>query len=91
MIRDVLDKLEAIRCATIIGTKDVLTVDECAMFTGYSKSQLYRFTSTRDIPHYKRGNFVYFVKSEVEKWLTANPVPTKSEIAAQAETYVAIN
>lgn len=88
---EILEKLEAIRSATVIGAKDVLTMDECVLYTGYSKTELYSKTSKREIPHYKRGNFLYFVKSELNDWLTAHPIPTKSEIGKQADTYTAIN
>lgn len=81
--------LEDIKRATLIGVKDSLTIEECAMFTGYTVQTLYSFTSKREIPHYKRGNYLYFSKQEVEKWLKSNPVPTNQQIQREATTYVA--
>lgn len=85
----VMQKLDDIKRATLIGVKDTLTVEECAMLTGYSIQSLYAFTSKRQIPHFKRGNYLYFSKKEVERWLQSNPVPTTAETGSLASTYIA--
>lgn len=85
----VLAQLDDIRRATLIGVKDTLTLEECAMLTGYSVQSLYTFTSKRQIPHFKRGNYLYFSKKAVEQWLQSNPVPTLAETGSEASTYVA--
>lgn len=85
----VMAKLEDIRRATLIGVKDTLTIEECAMVTGYSVQSLYSFTSKRLIPHFKRGNYLYFSKQEIEKWMQSNRVPTVDETSCKATTYVA--
>jgi len=87
--KQVMAKLDDIRRATLIGVKDTLTVEECAMLTGYSVQSLYTFTSRRQIPHFKRGNYLYFSKKAVEQWLQSNPVPTTAETSSEASTYVA--
>lgn len=87
----VMAKLEDIRRATLIGSKDTLTLEECAMVTGYSIQSLYSFTSKRLIPHFKRGNYLYFSKQEIEKWLQSNRVPTQEELEQEAVTYTTLN
>lgn len=78
----IMERLDDIKRATLIGVKDTLTIEECAMLTGYSVQTLYTFT-------FKRGNYLYFSKQEVEKWLRSNPVPTVQQINQEATTYVA--
>lgn len=85
----IMERLDDIKRATLIGVKDTLTVEECAMLTGYSVKTLYAFTSNREIPHYKRGNYLYFSKREVEEWLRSNPVRSRQQINEDATTYVA--
>ena len=69
----------------LIGTKEVLTFDEAAIFTGLSKSYLYKLTSTRQIPHYKpTGKMVYFNRIELEAWLQTNRVSTTKELDSPA-------
>lgn len=85
----IMERLDEIKRATLIGVKDSLTIEECAMLTGYSVQTLYTFTSKREIPHFKRGNYLYFSKREIEKWLQSNPVPTVEQTNCVATTYVA--
>lgn len=85
----VMAKLEDIRRAALIGSKDTLTLEECAMMTGYSTQSLYAFTSKRLIPHFKRGNYLFFSKQEIEQWLQSNRVPTVEETSSIGTTYTA--
>jgi excisionase family DNA binding protein len=71
-----------------LATKDVLTFDEAARFTGLSKSYLYKLTSGAKIAHYKpSGKMCYFNRLELEAWLQQNRVSTSDEIEAKAQTY----
>lgn len=83
------DLLKDIRRATLLGSKDVLTIQECAMLTGMTVNTLYQKAYKRQIPHYKKGG-IYFSKSEVETWLKSVRRPTNEEINNQAETYVTL-
>lgn len=83
-LKEQLNRLEQL---VIAGTKEVLSLDECAAFTGYSKNHLYRLTSQRAIPFYKpMGGTIYFKKSEIEDWLLRNRQATDAEINSKAAT-----
>ena len=56
-----LSRLEEL---TLAGFKAVLDVTEASQFTGISKAQLYRLTSEKRIPHYKKNNKLYFKKTD---------------------------
>lgn len=74
--------------ANIIGTqKEVLTSDEAARYLGVSKSCLYKWTMTRQIPHYKSptGKMCFFNRAEVEAWMQSCRVATAEEISQQAQ------
>ena len=75
------------RLATI-SAKPVLDLDEAALFTGFSKGHLYRLTSERQIPHYKKSRKLYFKKTELEAWLLEDRVLTVAELDSRATTYV---
>lgn len=84
------DKLNRIEQNTLLGAKNVLTLDEVALLTGLSKGYIYRLTSTQGIPHYKpNGRNLYFNKNEIEGWLLRNRVATTEEINNAATTYIA--
>lgn len=74
----------------LLSQKNALTFDEGAIFTGISKSHLYKMTSAGIVPHYKpRGKMIYFNRAELESWLLQNRVATTDEIEAKANTYIA--
>ncbi len=76
--------------ANIIGTqKEVLTSDECARYLGVTKSSLYKWTSTRQIPYYKSptGKICFFNRREIEAWMQSQRVATVEELDAKAQRY----
>lgn len=75
----------------LIGTKEVLTLDEVATYTGLSKSHLYKLCSTNAIPFYKpNGKVNYFNKNEIQDWLQQNRVATTKELESKAATFVTL-
>ncbi len=84
-IKEQLNRIEA----GLIGQKAVLTFEEVAKFTGFSKSYLYKLTSSGKIPHFKpQGKLIYFERSQVEAWLMQNPIKTADAIEQEAANYV---
>ncbi len=88
----VMAKLEEIKRSELIGAKDVLTIQECSLLTGFTVKTLYGYIHQRRIPHYKavNGKTVFFSKAEVERWMKGVRVPTNEEIESRAETRIAI-
>lgn len=75
----------------LIGTKEVLTFDEVANYTGLSKSYLYKLTSTGQIAHYKpKGKLLYFNKADVDSFLMQNRVSSNTELETKAVQYVTL-
>lgn len=72
----------------LAGFKAALNITEASQFTGISRPQIYRLTSERRIPHYKKNNKLYFKKSELEAWMLENKIDTIDEINSKASTHV---
>lgn len=88
-IRSRLDKIEKL---ILIGSKEVLTLEECALFANLSENYLYNLTSQKKIRYYKpRGGKIYFKKSEVQEWLLKGQKMTEEEISSKADAYVSAN
>ncbi len=89
MTQEKLDKLaEAINNSFALCHKEVLTLDEAARYTGLKKSYLYKLTASKAIPHYKpNGKNCFFRRTELENWLTANPVATVADLNGRAQAY----
>lgn len=87
-LQDLSCQIERVERLALIGAKTILDLDEAVLFTGFSKGHLYRLTSERQIPHYKKSRKLYFKKSELEAWLLEDKVMTAEDIESQATTYV---
>ena len=83
-LREVADRITA---NTIFCTKEVLTSEEAARYLGVSKSCLYKWTMSRQIPHYKSptGKLCFFNREEIEKWMQSTRVATDAELEQQAQ------
>lgn len=85
------ERLDRIEQLALINTKPILDVKEAAIFTGFSVKYLYRLTSTKQIPHFKKNAKLLFDKSELKSWLTEHKVLTEAEINQRATTYTVIH
>lgn len=88
-LKDLSNKLDHIAELTLIGSKTVLGIDEAALFTGLSVGHIYRLTSSKQIPHFKKSRKLYFKKTELEEWMLERKILTEDEIRSKASTYVA--
>ena len=67
---------------------EVLNLDQAAEYVSLSKSAIYKKTSERNIPHFKKGKKLYFKRSELDAWLTELRIDTNAEIEKQAIDYI---
>lgn len=85
----IFEELAGIKKLTLLAAKNVLTMDDVCLLTGISKSALYKMTCAREIPHFKRGKFLYFDRPEIERWMKENRVATTEEMQGDALAYCA--
>ena len=54
----------------LMANKEVLTLEEACQYTGISRSDMYKLTSSEKIPHFKpRGKLIYFEREKLNFWL----------------------
>lgn len=86
---NIQQQLDRIERNTLLAAKNVLTFDDVALLTGYSKSHLYKLTCYGKIPHYKpAGKQLFFDKKEVEEWMKRNRTISESEVEKMADNYL---
>ncbi|GAA3778022.1 hypothetical protein GCM10022271_07840 [Corallibacter vietnamensis] len=73
--------------------KDIIySTEEACEFLNISKSTMYKLTSSKSIPFSKPGGKnMYFLKSELEKFLLGKRQITNSELETQTNNYLARN
>lgn len=53
--------------------KQVLTLEEAALYMGVSKSSLYKMTHKHELPFFRpNGKLIYFEKAELLNWMRQN-------------------
>jgi excisionase family DNA binding protein len=88
----ILDELQKLQQLTLLGAKKALSMNDCALLTGLSKSHIYKLVMNKKIPYWKSegGKLTYFDKQEIEAWLLKHRVKTTDEIETEAANYVVL-
>lgn len=90
MSEEIKERLERLERLTLLGAKNVLTIDEAAAVLGLSKRYIYKLTCKKKIPYYKPGaKLLYFDKNELEAWAKRNRMGTADEAEQKAAAYCA--
>ena len=66
---------------------DIMDVKQAADFLRLKINTLYEKTSEKTIPHFKKGNKLYFHRSELEAWVKEGKVKTNEELQGEAASY----
>ena len=73
--------LEEVKAYTLLAAKEMLTVEEVALFTGYKESYIVKMTKEGRLPYYKPfGKKIFFKKSEINELLQGQRVPSVAEL-----------
>jgi excisionase family DNA binding protein len=60
-------------------------IEEASALVSLSINTVYGKVSRREIPHYKRGKKLYFLKEELQNWIGSEKVLSASEIKKQLD------
>lgn len=66
---------------------EIMNINQAAEFLDLKVTTLYEKTSRKLIPHFKKGNKLYFNYEELQEWVQEGKVKTLSEIKTEAITY----
>ena len=81
MSDEILARLEEIRNLTALQVKEMLTVDDVALMTGYSRRYVLKLANTGLLPYYKPfDKALFFKKEEVNKALSVKRVASIQEL-----------
>lgn len=87
-LRELNHRLETAEKRTLL-SKDVLTLEEAALYLGMKKSNLYKMTHRMEIPFYKpQGKMNYFERTDLDAWMRRGRSMSRDEIDAQAQARI---
>lgn len=67
---------------------ELLDIKQAADFLKLKVTTLYEKTSQRSIPHFKKGNKLYFNRLALTEWLNSGRVKTSKEIESEATDFL---
>ncbi len=67
---------------------EILDVKQAAELLRLKVSTLYEKTSRKLIPHFKKGNKLYFNRIELEAWVKTGKVKSVGDLESEAASYV---
>lgn len=82
---DISTRLERLERMAAL-SKNVLTINEVAMLTGYTVKYLRQLIARHELTYYRRGNRLYFNRNEVENWMMGQRIPSNEEIRIKANS-----
>jgi excisionase family DNA binding protein len=89
---NVFEKLETIELLIrelTLPKKEMLSHGEASKFLNVSGSNLYKLTSTGQLPYYcPNGKKLYFKSSELALWMQKNRKADQQEISSKASAYI---
>lgn len=65
-----------------------INLDEVTKITGLTKPTLYGYVQRNEIPYNKKGNRLYFFKSEIIDWIKTGRQKTLKELQGEANNYL---
>lgn len=68
------EALDESRAAKWARVPEILSAEEACKLTGFSIYTLYRKTSRKEIPHFKRGRKLFFRRDELIAWIMEGKV-----------------
>ena len=86
-LEEIAQRLDRLEILTALSAKNVLDINDTAELTGYSVKYLRLLIAKREIPHYRRGNRLYFNRDEIEDWMMGTRIPNKEEMNIKAMGY----
>ncbi|MBL7892215.1 MAG: helix-turn-helix domain-containing protein [Bacteroidia bacterium] len=67
---------------------EIMDIKQASELLHLKITTLYEKTSEKTIPHFKKGNKLYFNRSELEAWIRQGKVKTAEQTQSEAITYL---
>ncbi|MCH4830605.1 helix-turn-helix transcriptional regulator [Flavobacterium columnare] len=86
-MENLLQELKDIKTSLLL-QKEVLTIEEVAIYTGYTIQYIYKLVHLGIIPFSKpNGKKLFFSKEKLIEWLKSNEIKSDFELEKEAENY----
>ncbi len=84
----ILKEIEELKKVMLL-QKEVLTIEELSLYTGYTIDYIYKMVSLKQIPYSKpNGKKLFFSKERIVEWLSSNKQLSEQELEEKAANYI---
>ena len=74
-----------------VDVEELLTVKKAALFLNLKDSTIYGLVRDSKIPSFKKGNRLYFSKTELTNWVKSGRKLTKTDVYANAHNNLSVS
>lgn len=85
-MEEIIKRLDELKMLTLIGQKDILTLQESAIYLGITEKTLRSHLG--EFRRYKPCKNIYIRKDELDRWLMRNPIASDDDIERQASIFI---
>ena len=80
----IIAAIEEVKAYALLAAKEMLTVEDAALLTGFKPSYIRKMAQEGRLPYYKPfGKQIFFKKSEITQLLQDKRVPSVAELVNQ--------
>jgi predicted DNA-binding transcriptional regulator AlpA len=65
----------------------IMDIVQLSKYLNLSKSCIYKYTQSRNIPHSKKGKKLYFEKYLIDSWVLEGKIRTQQELEEESSKY----
>lgn len=85
----ILKKLNRLEKLLALSAKEILTIEEAELYSGYAVSYIYKLTHTRKLSYSKpNGGALFFKKSDIDKYMLQNYNKSVEQLEDEAFNYI---
>ncbi len=87
-MKNIIEKLESLEKILLL-QKEVLTIEELSLYTGYTIDYIYKMVHQNIIPYSKPNNKkLFFEKKKIVAWLTSNSNTADYILEQRAQAFI---
>ena len=88
-IQNELKEIKELLKRQAIQQKEFLTIKEAVEFLSLSTSRLHKMTADKEIPHYKPGGkVIYLRRQELEEWILSGRIAPTDDFDSEIDDYL---
>lgn len=88
-MKKIIQQIEEVKSLLLLQAKEVLTLKEFCLYTGFSPPYTYRLIANKALPYYKpSGKSIFFKKEDIIEYLTSIKIDNETSKQKKVSTFL---